>query len=67
MIGILAILYFLIGTLGALLFIHQFKDEIYDDAGLVIVSFAILWPAILFLVGSLWLFATIIEYIRRRL
>lgn len=65
MIGIVALLYFLVGSISAILICHQYE---LDDGHLaMIVGIALIWPVIAFLFGVLWLFTTLIDYVRRQL
>ncbi len=65
MIGIAALLYFLIGSISAVFICHEY--ELDDHHLTVVVGIALIWPVIAFLFGALWLFATLIDLIRRQI
>lgn len=63
MLGLIAILYFLIGGFAAV-----FIANVYglDDGYLaVIIGIVFTWPILLILFGSLWAIVTLIDFIRR--
>ena len=63
MIALIAILYFVVGSVTAALIIHIY--ELTDDHALIIIGMALIWPVLLVLFGSLWAILTLIDLIRR--